>query len=260
MCMHDQVIRSLFRRYIFLVGGCAIGVAILIALSYAIVALARHLDVFHTAESYQNNLSYLEDQIQAVRDGKQDSVYLYGTENTDELLTHLRGLDNLRSLSLDTTDASSKGMSYLRCVPGLRTLVISCGRGMDDKAIEELAGHATLERLSLMGTRITDKGIEGLTWIPHLRELTVCDNSTHPKTTQFTENGLKKIADISSLERVTVSWNMREIISYLKEKRPDLEFDYECSGVTGLKISPTTTPNAQGNERHSPVKEGNKNR
>jgi hypothetical protein len=208
----------------------AIVVMIVIVLLFTAVIVVWQMDVFHTAERYEHDLSQLENQIKEVRNGKQDFIYLYGTKYTDQLLTHLDGLDHLRWLCLDMTDVSSIGISHLRHDSKLRALVIYVGIHFDDKALQALWEQVELEKLSLINTEITDKGIEGLRHFPNLRELTLWDSRSHG-TPPFTESGLKEIGSIISLRRVSiavsVNWDMNRVVNYLKKERPDLEYDGE---------------------------------
>ena len=89
------------------------------------------------------------------------AVYLTGTPVTDAGLEHLRGLTQLRFLSLDSTPVTDAGLEHLRGLTQLQGLYLSSTR-VTDAGLAHLRGLTQLEVLYLISTRVTDAGVNEL--------------------------------------------------------------------------------------------------
>ena len=122
------------------------------------------------------------------------SVSLYSSENTDFLLSAIRGMPEVESiLFLQTVDLSDVGIAELPSFPNLKSLTFNGERALNDANIETLAQCEKLEVLDLNRTNVTKTGLEVITRLPALRTLMLS-------------------SDIS-----------RETIEHLRDLRPDLD-------------------------------------
>src|SRR5262245_52503839 len=80
---------------------------------------------------------------------------------SDAGLVHLRQVEGLEELYLWATPISDAGLAHLEAVTGLRRLELRrCA--VNDAGLAHVAKIPNLERLNLEGTRITDAGLEHL--------------------------------------------------------------------------------------------------
>ncbi len=84
---------------------------------------------------------------------------------TDSGLTHLEGLTNLLRLELDSAQITDLGLAYLEGLTKLSTLDLT-GTQVTDAGLAHLSKLTRLSKLSLRQTQITDTGLV------HLRGLT----------------------------------------------------------------------------------------
>jgi internalin A len=100
---------------------------------------------------------------------------LLGDAITDAGVVHLKGLQNLTSLSLECAIVTD---SSVRTIGGMKNLVDLelSGTRVTDDGLVRLGNLKSLERLHLSGcTAITDAGVGGLKILPSLRELYLRD-------------------------------------------------------------------------------------
>jgi hypothetical protein len=118
---------------------------------------------------------------------------LGGTNLTDEALTHLEGLKELRTLWLGqgprVTDA---GLVHLQNLTALRELQL-WEAPVKGSGLKHLAGMVHLGRLALGGTPLTDDGLQHLQVLHELRELIL-------EHTHVTDAGLRYLKEMHSLK------------------------------------------------------------
>ena len=81
---------------------------------------------------------------------------------TDQGLSRIRNLINMRRLSLEGADITDQGLSYLVDFNDLEYLRLS-DAPIDDKAFTHLEGFTRLRELRLDGTNVSDAGLDQLT-------------------------------------------------------------------------------------------------
>ncbi len=106
--------------------------------------------------------------LQAMQDlGQLRSLWLNGSDVTDQALSRLAAASNLSKLNLSDTRITDEGLRHLKGLTELRKLNLS-GTSLTDAGLEHLKGLAELRELNLSGTSITDAGLEHLTDIRYL--------------------------------------------------------------------------------------------
>jgi hypothetical protein len=173
----------------------------------------------------QDQLMWLNRDIDAVLGGKQDTITLYYTVNTDSLLLKLKNIKNLKCLIIQSPDISDKGIYYIKNLSELLKIKIYGGNpGISDKGKEYLSELPKLEELFLWNPVITDKSIETLKKFPNLNTLTLYYDRTHSYH-PITDNALKTIGEIDPLKKLTIggTWYSKEALKTLRERRLDLD-------------------------------------
>jgi hypothetical protein len=199
---------------------------IVFALVFAIREEASY-ECYWYARHKQTAMEGLARQIEEVREGKTDSIGFYGPY-ADLQLRNLRHLNGLKVLYLDRTDASDKGMGYIRDIPDLRALrIVGCPQ-IGDRGIEDLAGHPNLENIVLDNTRVSDQGIAVLKRLPKLQTLTLWWDSKRSNS-PITDKALASIVEIPTLTALYIGgdWHTKDAVKSLREKRPTLLIDEE---------------------------------
>jgi hypothetical protein len=98
---------------------------------------------------------------------------LYGCRGiTDEGLTHLHLMKQLRSLNLDGTAVTDRGLEHLEDMTSLWQLSLF-GIKVTDAGLQHLQNMKELQYLSLEDSAITDAGLPALTNFPKLKMLLV---------------------------------------------------------------------------------------
>jgi Leucine-rich repeat (LRR) protein len=122
------------------------------------------------------------------------SVRIQGFINFDDgHLINFEGLKKLVSLELDYNEnLGDSGMAHLKGLTQLRALSLNDTQ-VGDLGIEKLKNLTKLERLNLRGTRITDRGLKHLQRFKNLRVLNLA-------RTKVTAAGLKNIENLVNLE------------------------------------------------------------
>jgi hypothetical protein len=181
---------------------------------------------FHTVESEKVRIdserAKLNRDIAAVLRGQGDNIFLYDPADTDLLLHDLCQLRGLRSLTLDRTNVTDTGMTYIKDIPDLRVLTIDGARRIDDRGIDALAGHPNIEKLSLLNPEVTDAGVAALKKLPKLKMLSLQYVKGQPS--YLTDAALDNIAEIHTLTTLTIAgtWYKQQAVQLLKVKRPDI--------------------------------------
>jgi hypothetical protein len=112
-------------------------------------------------------------------------VELCGTQVTDAALEHLKGLPQLKGLSLAGPLVTDASLTYLKGLPQLTWLSLERAR-VTDAGLVHLKGLTKLRWLSLCGTKVTDAG---LTHIKGLNQL----QGLHLSGTKVTNAGVKEL-------------------------------------------------------------------
>jgi len=118
---------------------------------------------------------------------------------TDDLLEHIKGLTELKSLSLSSA-LSPRGSSLepLRGLSQLQSLDLSQNRWLTNARLECLKGLRTLQSLDLSDTSLTNAGLE------HVRALTKLQ-SLALSGTKVTDAGLEHLKDMSALQSLDLT-------------------------------------------------------
>jgi hypothetical protein len=121
------------------------------------------------------------------------SVTCQRTKNTDKILKRVRQLAHVRSIVLNETDVTDRGLSGLAELTGLEALRIGVGRQITDAGLAELARLQDLKELALVGTRVTDEGMKHVAALRGLRQLSVSDVS---------DAGFHQLRQLAGLEQL----------------------------------------------------------
>src|SRR5262249_13374132 len=99
----------------------------------------------------------------------EDLRIVSGSEVTDDGLAALRGLKNLRELTLGSTHVSGPGLAHLEPLVGLETLTF-LGAYLNDDAAEPIANRKGLKTLSVQRPWLSPQAVAALqTKRPSLR-------------------------------------------------------------------------------------------
>ena len=195
----------------------AIPVAAIAFLARAFSAASRAFD----AQEIRRGQEDLDRQLQALKAGKGNSVHLYETRGTDELLRQVEGMAEVEELNLALTDVSDAGIASVATLPRLRKLVVYGGnRGVTDQGLAELKGKTSLESLELVNTRVTDEGLRVLQDLPNLRSLTL--HYEPWRGTRLTDAGLVHLRNLPKLGSVTLRgrWASAGAVAELRAALP----------------------------------------
>jgi predicted RNA-binding Zn-ribbon protein involved in translation (DUF1610 family) len=121
-----------------------------------------------SSEDVETPVPPLADQVEDVRAGRGERIYVPAGGVGDEELERIAGLTNLKLLELDEAELS-------------------------DAQIERLAGAVNLELLVLRAARVGDDGAVAISRLPNLRVLNL------PRG-EFTDGGLAEMARLERLE------------------------------------------------------------
>jgi hypothetical protein len=114
------------------------------------------------------------------------AIFPPNVDVTDEVLSHLEGLDGLTQVTAwDTQHVTEAGLQHLKGLSHLRILAI-CSTEVTDNGLENLRGLNNLEMLGLRCPKITDAGLESLKGLSKLTSLDLLD-------TQVTDAGEKNL-------------------------------------------------------------------
>jgi hypothetical protein len=150
-----------------------------------------------------------------------ETLVLWDTDLTDEMLSPVPGLHKLRQLVLSGTSVSAKGATYIGGCRRLEQLDLRRTR-VDDSALARLAGLVGLVNLDLGATYIGDHGLSYIKELHNLEflnlsETEVGDSSLHNllsmgrlrnldlRGTHITDQGLQIIGQLRTLEVLNLS-------------------------------------------------------
>ena len=114
----------------------------------------------------------------------------------DEGLAHLKGLKNLRWLSVGDRGVTDKGLACLEGLTNLEYLGLE-GAQVTDAGLVYLKKMLKLKSLRLYGTRVTERGFVHLEGLQNLENLQVLFG--------VTETGLMHLSKLPSLKSITVN-------------------------------------------------------
>jgi hypothetical protein len=97
---------------------------------------------------------------------------LGGTQIDDQGLAHLRDLENLRALDLQSTPIRGPGLVHLTKLKGLESLHLPRTQ-VDDQSLAALSGLTHLRQLDLGNTKVKGPGLAHLSGCRHLYSLSL---------------------------------------------------------------------------------------
>jgi hypothetical protein len=133
---------------------------------------------------------------------------------TDEGLKNLKGLEELRRLTLEDPQVTGRGFAAIKRLPRLARLQLGRSR-VDDDGLAAIAQVEVLEQLELDGTMVTDAGLARLNALPNLRQLTL------NQATRLTDKATDALKGMPALAELAVrdSSLSPKAISELKKKQ-----------------------------------------
>lgn len=137
----------------------------------------------------------LQEQIEAVASGKQDSIEIEATAIRDEQLNPISSLTTLRVLKLQRGAVSDAGLRSIGSLPKLEQIVLR-DSPVTDEGAEILSGFAALRIVNLPQSHIGDEGIKKLSRIPNLELLRIGTDRA------ISADGLKSLCDAKNLRFV----------------------------------------------------------
>jgi hypothetical protein len=128
-----------------------------------------------------------------------DELHLRGSSITDDGLSNITGMPNLRLLELSQTGITGKGIQHLTRLPKLDSLHLGQTK-ITDAGVKEFKNLPALKRLFLSDTQITDAGLKELKNLPKLERLDL-------SKTLITDAGLKHLLEIPTLRICEVDFS-----------------------------------------------------
>lgn len=128
------------------------------------------------------------------------NLILYNTHLTDSGLTHLRGLKSLESLLVERDDGhfTDEGLANLATLKNLQSLSLGHGR-FTDEGLAAIAGLTQLRGFSLsFSLAVTDDGLAHLARMTQMKNLSITGEAV-------TDAGLMRLAPMTELEQLDLS-------------------------------------------------------
>jgi hypothetical protein len=119
---------------------------------------------------------------------------LAGEKVTDAGLENLKGLSQLKNISLRWAQITDAGLEHVKDLTQLKDLDLTDTQ-VTDAGLGQLKGLENLEFLGLMGTRVTDEGLKNLKEMEHLKSLNL-------NGTQVTDVGLEHLKRLNQLQNL----------------------------------------------------------
>jgi hypothetical protein len=139
---------------------------------------------------------------------------------TDEALSHIGKLTNLRELEMGDAPITAAGIKHLQGLKALTNLGLGWTKDVGDSAVPDLVAMPGLEVLVLSGTKVTDAGLKQLAGMKKLKELRLA------AMPQVTDAGLLNLKACPALRTVVVNKKTgvtAEGIVEFRRQRPDCE-------------------------------------
>ncbi len=163
--------------------------------------LVTHATAQTASESRQATVAQIKKLGGHVRHDENDpgkpvvSVEFSNPAFTDAEMVHLKGLTNLRELSLRGTKVTDTGLGHLKgmALTSLDLLFTP----VSDAGLEHLKGMTSLQTLVLTETRVTDAGLKHLTGLTRLGYLGL-------NATKVSDAGIEHLKELKSLRTLTL--------------------------------------------------------
>jgi hypothetical protein len=194
-----------------------VGLLLILATPIAIFWYQSHKIWTNEVQRSQDDL---DRQLSSLRSGKEHSVYLYDTSNTDSLIEQLSGMPEVESLDLEMTDATGGAIQHVVTLPKLKRFRIY-GWVLEGEELGSLHG-TSIERLELINSGVTDDGLKHLSSLPKLEVLHIFFEP-RPDHTDLSDRGLEHIAKLSTLRELYINsgWASPGALKRLQEALPD---------------------------------------
>jgi hypothetical protein len=132
-------------------------------------------------------------------EGKTRTAYgvRYFSNVRDQELAHVAAFKELERIFVSGTNVTDGVIPSLKGLTELRALTLQCDK-VGDAGLKHLAGFPKLERLDLSGTGVTDAGMKDVARVPMLRELNL-------HRTGIGDAGLKELEAAKGLTQLVVT-------------------------------------------------------
>ena len=117
----------------------------------------------------------------------------------DELLEHVEGLNHLQVLNIPCSEVSDAGLKHLRGMTQLKSLSLYGDGDVTDAGLDDLKGLTQLQKLKLGYTQITDAGLPKLAGLTELQSLDL-------SSTRVTDAGLTHLTGLTQLHSLDLSF------------------------------------------------------
>jgi hypothetical protein len=133
--------------------------------------------------------------LKAMQDlGQVRSLWLNGSDITDEALGHIARTASLSKLNLSDTRVTDEGLRHLKSQTQLRKLNLSATL-ITDTGLERLQALISLFSLDLNETRVSDEGVKHLKELPKLIELGL-------RATRVTDSAAADLEEMTDLQEL----------------------------------------------------------
>jgi hypothetical protein len=133
----------------------------------------------------------------ANKDGSVGTVDLRSDKTTDDALRLLGELPSLKSIWLQGTQITDKGLANLSKLDQLEELDLRSCKGITDNGMEHVSNLGKLKRLQLYDTRVGNYGLGLLTRLKNLENLDL-------HSTQVTDSGLTQLEKLARLRTLQI--------------------------------------------------------
>jgi len=208
-------------------------VAVLIFIAVSVLAMWVHIAQRKAAEDEQSRRNqWVSEQKEALRSGKQSSVYFYCSSNTDELIAEFSKMPEIERLTFELTDLTDAGVRPIANLPNLADLTLYGGRPrVGDTGLQTLAGKQSIMTLKLINIDVTEDGLRLLASFPALTDLTLHRDGF--REIMWTDTALQHIRQLGNLTRLKICGGWMSDTA-LEELRKDLP---KCEIVTDAQSS-----------------------
>lgn len=119
---------------------------------------------------------------------------------TDADLARVGRLPHLKKLDLSETKVTDAGLRHLRGLKNVRDVSLYYAEYFTDDGLANLKGWTELERLNLRGSRVTSKAMEHIAHLKNLRELDL-------GFTEINDEGFEHLLGLEKLEKLSIGGN-----------------------------------------------------
>jgi hypothetical protein len=217
-----------------LLARCAIGVGltcvILCLLVLALTALhranleerAREKEIADRSRQIRDEM--FRDELDGLKGGQLDDFRTCGDDydHLDEKLEQIGAIRGVKTIVLEDTDVTDRGIKRISSLPDLRTLAV-IGGAVSDDGLECLRGKKSIRDLMLRGTTVTGKGLIAVQTLPCLRIFTFEQEPVEPFSAAHVDSlvsALKGLRQVKTLE-VGGPWVTDEVVDTLRKSLPN---------------------------------------